>query len=89
MDPGKYINRMMEAYEQHFGVKPDMKHRFSLQKGDHPALATSPSLNEDDKEIYTNPLLNVVCGIFLSEDSINSQPWCRCHAIGLLPEKVM
>ena len=52
MDPGKYIDRMMEAYEQHFGVKPGMKHRSPLQKGDHPKLDTTPFLNEDEKEIY-------------------------------------
>ena len=30
MDPGKYIDQMMEAYEQHFGVKPNMKHKSPL-----------------------------------------------------------
>ena len=51
MDPGKYIDCMIEAYEQHFGVKPDIKHGSPLQKGDHPKLDTTPFLNEDDKEI--------------------------------------
>ena len=52
MDPGKYIGRMMKAYKQHFGVKPDMKHRSPLQKGDHPELDTTLFLNKDDIEIY-------------------------------------
>ena len=52
MDPEKYIDRMIEAYEQHFRVKPDMKHRSPLQKGDHPELDTAPFLDEERKEIY-------------------------------------
>ena len=52
MDPGKYIDRMIEADGQHFGVKPDMKHRFPLQKSDHPKLDTTPFLDEKRKEIY-------------------------------------
>ena len=52
MDPGKYIDQMMESYKQHFGVKPDMKHRSPLQKGDHPELDTTPFLDEEGKMIY-------------------------------------
>ena len=52
MDPGKYIDRMMESYEQHFGVKPDKKHRSPLQKGYHPEVDTTPFLNEEGKMIY-------------------------------------
>ena len=43
---------MMEAYEQYFGAKPDIKHRSPLQKGGHPELDTTPFLDEDGKEIY-------------------------------------
>ena len=52
MDPGKYIDRMIEAFKQHFGVKPDMKARSPLQKDDHPELDTTPFLDEEGKEIY-------------------------------------
>ena len=52
MDPGKYIDQMIEAYKQHFGVKPNMKHRYPLQKGDHPKLDTTPFLDKDRKETY-------------------------------------
>ena len=52
MDPGKYINQMIDSYKQHFRVKPDMKHRSPLQEGDHPELDTAPFLYEDGKEIY-------------------------------------
>ena len=52
MNPGKYIDRMIKTYEQHFEVKPDMKHRSPLQRGDHPKLDTKPFLDEEGKEIY-------------------------------------
>ena len=52
MDPGKYIDHMMEAYEQHFRAKPDMKHRSQLQKGDHSKLDTTLFFDEYGKEIY-------------------------------------
>ena len=56
MNPGKYIDRMTEAYEQHFGVKPDMKHRSPLHKGDHPELDTIVFLVEEGNEIYQSLL---------------------------------
>ena len=43
---------MIEAYEQHFGVKPDMKHISPLQKGDHSELDTKPFLDKEGKEMY-------------------------------------
>ena len=52
MNPGKYIDRMEEAYVQHFGIKPVQKYRSPLQKGDHPELETTPFLDEKGKEIY-------------------------------------
>ena len=55
MDPGKYIDQMMESYKQHFGKMPEMKHRSPLQKGDHPELDTSPFLDEDGKNDLSIP----------------------------------
>ena len=52
MDPGKYIDPMLESYKQYFGVKPDMKHRSPLQKGDHADIYTTPFLDEEGKMIY-------------------------------------
>ena len=43
---------MIEAYKQHFGIKPGIKHRSPLQKSDHPELDTTPFLDEEGKEIY-------------------------------------
>ena len=40
MDPRKYIDRMEEAYVQHFKTKPVQRHRSLQQKGDHPELDT-------------------------------------------------
>ena len=52
MDPGQYIDRMEEAYVQHFKTKLVQRHRSPLQKGDHPELDTSPFLNEEEQEVY-------------------------------------
>ena len=52
MDPGKYIDRMEEAYAQHFKTKPVQRHRSPLQKGDHPRLCTSQFLNDKEKQVY-------------------------------------
>ena len=49
MDPGKYIDQIEETYVQHFGIKPNKKHRPPLQKGDHPKLDTTPFLHEEGK----------------------------------------
>ena len=76
MDPGKYIDRMMEAYKQHFGVKPDMKHRSLLQKGAHPELDTMPFLDEEGKEIYQSLIgcsqLNISIGRFNIQSAMMS-----------------
>ena len=52
MDPGKYIDHMMESYEQHFGEKADMKDRSPLQKGYHPEIDTTSFLDEEGKMVY-------------------------------------
>ena len=56
MDPGKYVDRMEEAYVQHFKMKPVQRHHSPLQKEDHPELDTTPFLNEKEKDIYMCPL---------------------------------
>ena len=52
MDPGKYIDKMEEAYKQYFGTKPKQSDRSPLQKGDHPELETSAFLDDEGIEIY-------------------------------------
>ena len=52
MDPGKYVERMEEAYVQHFKTKPIQRERSPLQKGNHPELDISPFLDDSEKKIY-------------------------------------
>ena len=82
MDPGKYIDRMIEAYVQHFRVKPNMKHRSPTQKGDHPELDTTPFLDEEGKEIYQTLIRcgqwNISVGRFDTQSAIMSMS--RCHS---------
>ena len=52
MDPDKYVERMEEAYAQHFTTRPIQRERSPLQKGNHPELDTSPFPDNDEKEIY-------------------------------------
>ena len=56
MDPGKYVDQMEEACIQHFKTELVQKHRFPLQKGDHPELDTTPFLYDDKKEAYQSLL---------------------------------
>ena len=81
MDPEKYIDRMMEAYEEHFGVKPDMKHRSPLQKGGHPELDTTSFLDEDGKEIYQSLIgcgqWNISIERFDTQSALMSMPRYR------------
>jgi hypothetical protein len=52
MDPKKYIDKMMQAYEQLYGEKPSTKPHSPLQDGDHPELDTSEFLEEDGIQQY-------------------------------------
>ena len=52
MDPGKYIDRMEEAYVQYFKTKIVQRHISPLQKGDYSELDTFPFLNNEEKEVY-------------------------------------
>jgi hypothetical protein len=40
MNPSRYINKMEDAYKQHFKESLNQKHRSPLIKGDHPELDT-------------------------------------------------
>ncbi|KAL7555621.1 hypothetical protein ACA910_007032 [Epithemia clementina (nom. ined.)] len=45
-DPKKYIEKMMEWYEQEFGEKP-RKFKTPLEPGDHPEIDESPECSEE------------------------------------------
>jgi hypothetical protein len=48
MDPKKYIEKMIQSYEQMFGTKLGKRPYSPLEEGDHPELDTSSFLCEDD-----------------------------------------
>jgi hypothetical protein len=52
MAPGRYIDKMEDAYKQIFGEKPRQKYSSPLEKGDHPELDTTVFLEQDKIEIY-------------------------------------
>jgi hypothetical protein len=47
MNPSRYIDKMEDAYKQHFKDSPKQKHRSPLVKGDHPELDTSEFPDQD------------------------------------------
>jgi hypothetical protein len=51
-DPSRYINKMEDAYKQHFKESPNQKHISPLVKGDHPELDMSEFLDQDGIDIY-------------------------------------
>ncbi|KAL7570793.1 hypothetical protein ACA910_014422 [Epithemia clementina (nom. ined.)] len=50
-DPKKYIEKMMEWYEQEFGEKP-RKFKTPLEPGDHPEIDESPECSEENQSRY-------------------------------------
>ena len=52
MDPKKYIEKMIQSYEQLYGEKPNQKFRSPLEDGDQPGLDTSEFLDEDGISQY-------------------------------------
>jgi hypothetical protein len=54
MNPSRYINKMEDAYKQHFKENPNQKHGSPLVKGDHSELDTSEFLDQDGIYIYIN-----------------------------------
>ena len=45
--PKKYIERMEQAYKNHFGTTPSQKVQSPLEKNDHPEIDDSPLLDGD------------------------------------------
>ncbi|NND72996.1 MAG: hypothetical protein HKN43_15585, partial [Rhodothermales bacterium] len=52
IEPKKYIERMIEGYENMFGSKPAHKYTSPLEKGDHPELDNSPELDMEGVKKY-------------------------------------
>jgi hypothetical protein len=52
MNPSRYIDKMEDAYEQHFKETPNQKHISPLVNGYHLELDTSEFLDQDGIDIY-------------------------------------
>ena len=50
--PRKYIDRMEQAYKNHFGTTPSQKVQSPLEKNDHPELDDTPLLDGDGMAKY-------------------------------------
>lgn len=56
MAPQKYIERLIQSYDQMFGMKPSLKVDSPLEKGDHPELDNSELLDKSGIEQYQSLL---------------------------------
>ena len=59
LEPKKYIERIIQSYEQHFGQKPKTDSAYAsspLEKGDNPELDTSDLCSAEDRERYQSLL---------------------------------
>lgn len=52
MNPSKYIDKMVQAYELLYNCKPSTKHQSPLESNDHPELDTSEFLEEEGIQQY-------------------------------------
>ena len=52
MNPKKYIDKMIQGYEQMFGNKPNTVHQSPLAENDHPELDTSEFLDDEGIQQY-------------------------------------
>ena len=52
ISPKKYIDKMVQSYEQFFGSKPSTKYSSPLEKGDHPEFDTSDFLDDTEVQRY-------------------------------------
>jgi hypothetical protein len=52
LSPRKYIEKMVDAYERMFGVKPNTKYHSPLEKGDNPELDGSEFLDQEGIVTY-------------------------------------
>ena len=52
MTPKKYIEKMIQTYEQIYGTKPRTKYQSPLLENDHPELDTSEFLDEEGIQQY-------------------------------------
>ncbi len=52
LEPKKFLDRLTQTYERHFGCKPNARPSSPLEKGDHPEMDTSDFCNDEDVSKY-------------------------------------
>ena len=52
MNPIKYIEKLVFAYQQMFGKKPSTRYQSPLEENDHPELDTTEFLDDDNTQRY-------------------------------------
>ena len=52
MNPIKYIEKLVFAYQQMFGKKPSTRYQSPLEENDHPELDTTEFLDDENTERY-------------------------------------
>ena len=72
MAPQKYIERLIQSYEQMFGIKPSLKVHSPLEKGDHPELDNSELLDRSGIEQYQSLLGSLQWAISLGHFDIST-----------------
>ena len=50
--PKKYIEKMIDGYQNMFGEKPKTKYKFPLEGGDHPELDQSEFIDDTGTQKY-------------------------------------
>ena len=72
IQPKKFIDKMQDAYKQHFGVRPQHKVTSPLEPGDHPEIDLSPLLDEEGTRIYQSLIGTLQWAVSLARFDIAS-----------------
>jgi len=72
LDPKRYIEKMVQAYEQLYGEKPSTKFHSPLEHNDHPELDTSEFLNDDGIQQYQSLIGSLQWAISISRWDIQT-----------------
>ena len=70
--PKKYIEKMIDSYQNTFGVKPKLNISSPLEKGDHPELDTSELLDQDGIQKYQSLIGALQWTVSLGRMDINT-----------------
>jgi hypothetical protein len=70
--PKKFIEKMCDAYESHFGERPQHQVRSPLEPGDHPETDLSPLLDDDDTQVYQSLIGTLQWAVSLARFDIAS-----------------